>query len=73
VVLDTSNQKINAKIREHSVQHVPVILVVGRREAEERRVAMRRLGGEAQSVLGLDEAVAALRAEATAPDLVRGI
>jgi threonyl-tRNA synthetase len=71
VTLDTTNQKINAKIREHSVQHVPVIAVVGRKEAEERKVALRRLGGEAQTVLGLDEAVTLLRAEATPPDLSR--
>ena len=70
--LDTSNQKINAKIREHSVQHVPVIAVVGRKEAEQRTVALRRLGGEAQEVLPLDEAVVRLAAEAMAPDLVRG-
>ena len=50
-------------------QHVPVIAVVGRREAEERTVALRRLGGEAQEVLPLAEAVAALAAEATPPDL----
>ena len=68
VVLDLSNQKINAKIREHSVQHVPVIAVVGRKEAEQRTVALRRLGGEAQEVVPLDEAVARLKAEATAPD-----
>jgi len=72
VKLDTSNQKINAKIREHSVQHVPVIAVVGRKEAEQRTVALRRLAGEAQEVLPLDEAVARLAAEAMAPDLVRG-
>ncbi len=71
VTLDTTNQKINAKIREHSVQHVPVIAVVGRKEAEERKVALRRLGGEAQTVLGLDEAVGLLRAEASPPDLAR--
>ena len=68
VVLDLSNQKINAKIREHSVQHVPVIAVVGRKEAEQRTVALRRLGGEAQEVVPLDEAVARLKVEATAPD-----
>jgi threonyl-tRNA synthetase len=68
---DTTNQKINAKVREHSVQHVPVLVVVGRREAEQRTVALRRLGGEAQTVLPLDEAVALLAAEATPPDLAR--
>ena len=69
VELDVSNQKIQAKIREHSLHHVPNILVVGRKEAEERTVAIRRLGGAAQEVLGLDEAIALLRAEATPPDL----
>ena len=72
VVLDLSNQKINAKVREHSVQHVPVIAVVGRKEAEQRSVALRRLGGEAQEVLPLDAAIARLKAEATAPDLRQG-
>ena len=67
--LDLSNQKINAKVREHSLAHVPVLAVVGRREAENRTVALRRLGVEAQEVLPLDQAVARLAAEATAPDL----
>jgi threonyl-tRNA synthetase len=69
--LDVSNQKIQAKIREHSLHHVPNILVVGRKEAEERTVAIRRLGGAAQEVLPLAEAVALLQAEATPPDLRR--
>ncbi len=69
--LDVSNQKIQAKIREHSLHHVPNILVVGRKEAEERTVAIRRLGGAAQEVLPLAEAVALLKAEATPPDLRR--
>lgn len=71
VEVDGRNEKINAKIREHSLARVPVILVVGRKEAEARTVAMRRLGGEAQTVLGLDEAGAALIAEALPPDLRR--
>ena len=66
---DTRNEKINAKIREHSLAHVPVLAVVGRREAEARQVALRRLGGADQTVMSLDEAVAALRNEATPPDL----
>ncbi len=69
VKLDLSNQKINAKVRDHSLQHVPVIAVVGRKEAEQRMVALRRLGGQDQELLPLDEAVARLKAEATAPDL----
>ena len=59
VELDLTNQKINAKVREHSLAHVPVLVVVGRKEAEQRTVALRRLGGEAQEVLPLDEAVRA--------------
>jgi threonyl-tRNA synthetase len=70
--LDLGREKINAKIREHSVQHVPVIAVVGRQEAAARTVALRRLGGTAQEVLPLAEAVARLAAEATAPDIRRG-
>jgi threonyl-tRNA synthetase len=69
VRLDLSNQKINAKVREHSLAHVPVLAVVGRKEAEQRTVALRRLGGEAQETLALDEAVSRLAAEATPPDL----
>jgi threonyl-tRNA synthetase len=69
VETDVSNQKINAKIRDHSLHHVPNILVVGRKEAEERTVAIRRLGGAAQEVFPLAEAVALLKREATPPDL----
>lgn len=69
VELDTSNQKIQAKIRDHSLHHVPNILVVGRKEAEERKVALRRLGGAAQEILSLEEVVALLKTEATPPDL----
>ena len=73
VRVDTRNEKINAKVREHSLAHVPAIVVVGRREAEQRTVALRRLGGEAQEVLGLEDAVARLAAEATPPDLRNGL
>jgi len=66
---DTRNEKINYKVREHSVAKVPVILAVGMREAEEGTVSMRRLGSKEQSVVALDEAASALAAEATAPDL----
>jgi threonyl-tRNA synthetase len=69
VETDVSNQKINAKIRDHSLHFVPNILVVGRKEAEDGTVALRRLGGAAQEVLKLDEAVALLKTEATPPDL----
>jgi len=67
--VDTTNQKINAKVREHSLAHVPVIAVVGRKEAEEGTVALRRLGGQAQEVMDLADAVARLASEATPPDL----
>jgi threonyl-tRNA synthetase len=67
-VADTRNEKINAKIREHSLAHVPVLAVVGRREAESRQVAVRRLGGADQTLLSLADAVAALAAEAAPPD-----
>jgi threonyl-tRNA synthetase len=69
VELDLSNQKINAKVREHSLAHVPVLVVVGRREAEQRTVALRRLGSQAQDVVALSEAVSRLASEATPPDL----
>ena len=68
---DTRNEKINAKVREHSLAHVPVLAVVGRREAETGQVALRRLGGSDQTVMALAEAVAALKIEATPPDLQR--
>jgi threonyl-tRNA synthetase len=67
VAVDLSNQKINAKVREHSLAHVPVLAVVGRKEAEARTVALRRLGGEAQEVLALDSALQKLKLEASAP------
>jgi threonyl-tRNA synthetase len=69
VSADLRNEKINAKVREHSLSHVPVIAVVGRREAEQGQVSLRRLGSETQEVLALDEAVTLLAAEALAPDL----
>lgn len=69
--LDLRNEKINYKIREHSLAKVPVIAVVGRKEAETRQLALRRLGGEGQSVLSLEEAIAVLTADATPPDVAR--
>jgi threonyl-tRNA synthetase len=68
---DTRNEKINAKVREHSLAHVPVLAVVGRREAERGEVALRRLGGGEQAVVGLEEAARVLGEEALAPDLRR--
>ena len=69
VETDLRNEKINYKVREHSVAKVPNLLVVGKREAEEGKVALRRLGSQAQTFLTLDEAVQMLRDEARAPDL----
>jgi threonyl-tRNA synthetase len=69
VKTDLTNQKINAKVREHSLAHVPVLAVVGRNEAAKRTVAVRRLGSPAQEILPLAEAVARLKIEATPPDL----
>jgi threonyl-tRNA synthetase len=68
---DTRNEKINYKVREHSVAKVPVILVCGNREAEERSVNMRRLGSRDQTSLSLTDALALLKREATPPDLLR--
>jgi len=64
---DTRNEKINYKVREHSVAKIPVIAVLGAREAENRTVALRRLGGKEQEILALDEAVATLVKEAAGP------
>ena len=72
VETDLTNQKINAKVREHSLAHVPVLAVVGRKEAEGRTVALRRLGSQAQEILSLEEAVVRLASEATPPDLISG-
>jgi threonyl-tRNA synthetase len=67
VEMDLRNEKINYKIREHSAAKVPVILVVGGREAEEKTVAMRRLGGKDQEILALSQAVDTLSTEAAGP------
>ena len=66
---DLRNEKINYKVREHSLQKVPHLLVVGKREAEEGKVAIRTLGSEGQRIMALDEAIAMLKEEATPPDL----
>jgi threonyl-tRNA synthetase len=66
-VLDTGNEKIGYKVREHTLAKVPVLLVVGRLEAANRSVALRRLGGIEQEVLALSEAVARLKEEAAVP------
>jgi threonyl-tRNA synthetase len=67
--IDLRNEKINYKVREHSLAKVPVLLVVGKREAEERTVSARRMGVPQQQVMPLDKAIALLAAEATPPDL----
>ena len=69
---DLRNEKINYKVREHSLAKVPVLLVVGKREAEEGTVAIRRLGSQNQEVLALDEAVNRLKREAAVPGAAAG-
>lgn len=71
VEVDTRNEKINYKVREHSLQKVPVIAVVGQREAEEGTLALRRFGSKGQDILGLEETAEKLSDEATPPDLKR--
>ena len=71
VETDLRNEKINLKIREHSLAKVPVIAVVGRREAEEGKVALRRLGSDGQEILELAAAAKRLASQANAPDLAR--
>jgi len=69
VETDLRNEKINYKVREHSLAKVPHLLVVGMREAEEGKVAIRTLGSDGQRIMTLDEAITMLTAEATAPDM----
>jgi threonyl-tRNA synthetase len=71
VETDLRNEKINYKVREHSLAKVPVLLVVGKKEAAERAVSIRRLGSDKQSVMPLDAALAALVDEAVPPDVRR--
>jgi threonyl-tRNA synthetase len=68
---DLRNEKINYKVREHSLAKVPTLLVVGKKEAAERTVSIRRLGKDGQHVLGLNAALATLAEEAVPPDLRR--
>src|SRR5262249_13017675 len=68
---DLRNEKINYKVREHSLAKVPALLVVGRKEAADRTVSIRRLGKEGQSVRGLDVALRSLLEEAVPPDIRR--
>ncbi|WP_398474486.1 threonine--tRNA ligase [Tardiphaga sp.] len=71
VEIDLRNEKINYKVREHSLAKIPALLVVGKKEAESHSVSVRRLGSEGQKVMSTDEAIAALVDEATPPDVKR--
>ena len=71
VETDLRNEKINYKVREHSLAKVPVLLVAGRREAEEGTISIRRMGSKNQTVMSLAEAKAMLLGEAVPPDLSR--
>jgi threonyl-tRNA synthetase len=71
VETDLRNEKINYKVREHSLAKVPVIAVVGRREAEEGKLALRRLGSDGQQIVSLEEAVKLLARDADPPDVAR--
>jgi len=70
--LDIRNEKINLKVREHSLKKVPILAVVGKRESEEKTVALRRLGGKEQEILALDAALNKLSDEARSPVDERG-
>jgi threonyl-tRNA synthetase len=70
--VDLTNEKINYKVREHSLAKIPALLVVGKREAENRTVAIRRLGAKDQEILELGQAVARLSAEARPPSVAAG-
>ncbi len=69
--IDLRNEKINYKVREHSLAKIPALLVVGKKEAEQQTVSIRRLGSDKQQVVPLTEAIAALVDEATPPDVKR--
>ena len=69
--VDTRNESINYKVREHSVGRVPFIFVAGRREAEEKTVSIRRLGSQGQTVAPVAEAITDLVGQVTPPDLKR--
>ncbi|MEL6723444.1 MAG: threonine--tRNA ligase [Pseudomonadota bacterium] len=73
VETDLRSEKINYKVREHSLQKIPVIAVVGQREAEERKLALRRFGSKAQEIVTLEEGMSMLAFEALAPDQKRRV
>jgi threonyl-tRNA synthetase len=68
---DLHNQKINYKVREHSLAKIPVLLVVGKKEAAERTVSIRRLGSTDQKSMAWEDALAMLKDEAVPPDVKR--
>ncbi|MCL2469935.1 MAG: threonine--tRNA ligase [Alphaproteobacteria bacterium] len=68
-VLDIRGEKINAKVRDHSLQKIPLLFVVGKKESETNSITLRRLGGQAQEICTLDEALALAKTESTPPDL----
>jgi threonyl-tRNA synthetase len=68
---DLRNEKINYKVREHSLAKIPALLVVGKKEAADHAVSIRRLGSQQQTVMPLDRALAMLADEAVAPDVRR--
>ena len=70
-IIDLRNEKINYKIREHSINKVPYILVLGDREVEENSVTIRRLGSKEQKTLDVDECIDLIKNEALPPDLVK--
>jgi threonyl-tRNA synthetase len=69
--IDLRNEKINYKVREHSLAKIPALLVVGKKEAETHAVSVRRLGSDGQKVTPTADAIAALVEEATPPDIAR--
>jgi len=71
VEIDLRNEKINYKVREHSLGKIPALLVVGKKQAETHTVSIRRLGSDGQKVMPTDAAIAALVDEATPPDVRR--
>ena len=73
VETDLRSEKINYKVREHSLQKVPVIAVVGQREAEDRKLALRRFGSKAQEIVTLEDGLSMLSFESLAPDLKRRV
>jgi threonyl-tRNA synthetase len=69
VETDLRNEKINYKVREHSLAKIPVLIALGRKEASENTVSLRRLGSSAQTTMGVEEALEALVMETVPPDL----